>query len=79
MFTGALFIIINNILRVDSQIEKINGGINEIFFKHTFKLTSFIDITRGYLYIYMVVYGYLCYINYKKAVTKIKERMTLEF
>lgn len=49
------------------------------FFKHTFKLTSFVDITIGYLYIYMVVYGYLCYINYKKAVTKIKERMTLEF
>lgn len=79
MFTGALFIIINNILGVDSQIEKINGGINEFFFKHTFKLTSFVDITIGYLYIYMVVYGYLCYINYKKAVTKIKERMTLEF
>lgn len=79
MLIGTLFIIINNILELDSQIEKINGGINEIFFKHTFMLTSFIDLTRGYFYIYMVVYGYLCYINYKKAVTKIKGRMTLEF
>lgn len=79
MFTGALFIIVNNILGVDSRIEKISGGLNEIFFKHAFKLTSFVDITIGYLYIYMVVYGYLNYISYKKAVAKIKERMTLEF
>ena len=31
MLIGTLFIIINNILELDSQIEKINGGINEIF------------------------------------------------
>lgn len=79
MLTGALFITANNILGVDSQIEKISGSLNEIFFQHNFKPGNFMHATMSYLYIYMVVYGYLNYISYKKAVVKIKERMTLEF
>ncbi|KUY25461.1 hypothetical protein [Elizabethkingia ursingii] len=79
MLTGAFFIIANNILGLDSQIEKINGGLNEIFFQHNFRLRGFMNATMGYLYIYMVVYGYFCYSNYKKAIIKIKERMKLEF
>ena len=79
MLTGALFITANNILGVDSQIEKISGSLNEIFFQHNFKPGVFVHATMSYLYIYMVVYGYLNYISYKKAIIKIKERITLEF
>ncbi|OBS13807.1 hypothetical protein ATE49_00135 [Elizabethkingia miricola] len=79
MLTGALFITANNILGVDSQIEKISGSLNEIFFQHNFKPGVFAHATMSYLYIYMVVYGYLNYISYKKAIIKIKERITLEF
>ncbi|MDV2448387.1 hypothetical protein CMU93_12840 [Elizabethkingia anophelis] len=79
MLIGALFILLSNIIDIDSSIEKVTNNANELFIHHNHAFEVIFRLTMGYLYIYMVVYGYFYYINYKKAVTKIKERMTLEF
>ncbi|CAI9682823.1 hypothetical protein [Elizabethkingia anophelis] len=79
MFTGVLFIVLSNIVDVDECIGKVMKSTNEIFIHGNFSITEILHLAVGYLYVYSVVYGYFCYTDYKKAVEKIKERMTLEF
>ncbi|MCT3899300.1 hypothetical protein [Elizabethkingia anophelis] len=79
MLIGAFFIILSNIIDIDACMEKVRNSIVELFNHKNFAAQNILHLMAAYFYIYSVVYGYLCYINYKKAVTKIKERITLEF
>lgn len=79
MLMGAFFIILSNIIDIDACMEKVRNSIIELFNHKNFAVQNILHLMAAYLYIYSVVYGYFCYINYKRAIIKIKERMKLEF
>ncbi|EOR28962.1 hypothetical protein [Elizabethkingia meningoseptica] len=79
MLVGGFFIILSNIIDIDAYMEKLMNNVSELFIQKNFAFGRILSLITGYLYVYMVVYGYICYVNYKKAVAKIKERMVLEF
>ncbi|MHA7609219.1 hypothetical protein ACV0BM_010240 [Elizabethkingia meningoseptica] len=79
MLVGGFFIILSNIIDIDAYMEKLMNNVSELFIQKNFAFGRILSLITGYLYVYMVVYGYICYVNYKKAVSKIKERMVLEF
>ncbi|PUB33413.1 hypothetical protein C8J95_1034 [Elizabethkingia sp. YR214] len=78
MLIGAFFIILSNIIDIDACMEKVRNSIIQLFSYKNFAGQNILHLMAAYLYIYSVVYGYFCYINYKKAIIKIKERMTFE-
>ncbi|CAM3635141.1 hypothetical protein ELOC111193_14440 [Elizabethkingia occulta] len=79
MLMGAFFIILSNIIDIDACMEKVRNSIIELFNHKNFAVQNILHLMAAYLYIYSVMYGYFCYINYKRAIIKIKERMKLEF
>ncbi|AJW63824.1 hypothetical protein VO54_02359 [Elizabethkingia miricola] len=79
MLIGAFFIILSNIIDIDACMEKVRNSMVELFNQKNIAGQNILHLMAAYFYIYSVVYGYFCYINYKKAIIKIKERMTLEF
>ncbi|AQX11587.1 hypothetical protein BAX94_08205 [Elizabethkingia meningoseptica] len=79
MLVGALFILNNNIFNFDERFLKISESIQALFIQHMFSFKSISYLITGYIFVFGVIHGYICYINYKKAVSKIKERMVLEF
>ncbi|MDE5439423.1 hypothetical protein KRE40_15145 [Elizabethkingia meningoseptica] len=79
MLVGAFFIIMNNVLEPESRLADIGEGLKTIFIQHHFTFKALILTTINYFLIYMVVYSLFNYLNYKKAIARIKERMVLEF
>lgn len=73
-FVSGLYIIILNLMNFDLRFEKMYKAINSLFYYKNFD-SIYINIINNYLFVYVWILGLFYFLNYKKTVSYLKNRI----